>query len=1151
VPVLPYGVPVYAVQAGTATGDTTIWIEAPVGMPVQHQQLQVVLGSSVQRSLLDILLAPTLACGFDSVRAASSLDVTTSDLMAALALQKLFDKTRDAGTVQAQALDTRIRSALSQLIAAQRDDGGWSWSGHSQQAHRYTTARVYWALTLATKSGYKVADDILGKARGYLQGQLAALAETDYEARAVLLHALSVAGQGDYALANRLHRNKAALSPTALVYTALAFAEMDRKPVANELLAALNNEAALVDLPTRRGSPRGILPWSASGIELRALQALALSKITPEDPKLKEHVDYLLSHRRGHRWAPEKATGPAALVVCDWYARAKYETEKYALKIFVNDLLVKEVTIEKDAETLTVDVTDRLLKAGKNRVNFQLVGRANYAFQAILSGYVPADKLVNTTKEWDVRRTYTPAVLEFDGRDIPRGFDVLTGSYTTFSNPLTELPVGKRGAVSLYVSRNNVPSNTPDDQLDYLVITEPLPSGVSVVESSIKGGFERYEVGAGSITFFVGSRRYIEEIKFEVHGYLPGKYRAAPTVVRNAYRLDDMAVTTPKQLTVLALGDNSKDQYKLTPREQFELGKRNYDKDQFKEAIPYLTDLFKLNLNADIYKQTVQMLFESHLKLGPAGDIVRYFEIIKERFPEQEIPFDKIMLVAAAYDKLGEYERSYMVYRAILENSFLRENSVAGYLEQQGEFLRSVEVMQRLLAEYPPEPYAAAVHYALAQRVYAKAATALNDPKLREKKINRVSLTQQALGMLDNFLTLNPEDPAADQAAFSLANALLELKAYRELIARSTKYAARYPKSDFLDSYWYLVAYGHFALAEHEEALKMARKVADTKRVDPMTGREAESPNKWQAVYILGQVYHSLGRASEAVAEYLRVEDRYADAKQAIEYFLRKEIKLPEVTTLRPNEPAKVELTFRNIPSVDFKVYRIDLMKFSLLKRNLGGITQINLAGIRPSHEETIELGDGKDYRDRKQNLTLNIKEEGAYLVVVRGESLHASGLVLISPLAVEVAEECTAGRVRVTVKDVVADKYLAQVQAKVIGSRNGEFVSGMSDLRGVFIADGIKGKSTVIAQASDGRYAFFRGSEELGPPEATPNQPAAPATKSSPQGKGEPADADGKDGVLIEQLQRGNRMLQDKQREVLDNNYKNNNDGIRAKSAF
>ena len=88
------------------------------------------------------------------------------------------------------------------------------------------------------------------------------------------------------------------------------------------------------------------------------------------------------------------------------------------------------------------------------------------------------------------------------------------------------------------------------------------------------------------------------------------------------------------------------------------------------------------------------------------------------------------------------------------------------------------------------------------------------------------------------------------------------------------------------------------------------------------------------------------------------------------------------------------------------KVYRIDLMKFSLLKRNLAGITQINLAGIRPLHEAQVELGDGKDYRDRTQKLTLPLKEEGAYLVVCRGDDLHASGLVLVTPLAVEVQEE-------------------------------------------------------------------------------------------------------------------------------------------------
>ena len=45
----------------------------------------------------------------------------------------------------------------------------------------------------------------------------------------------------------------------------------------------------------------------------------------------------------------------------------------------------------------------------------------------------------------------------------------------------------------------------------------------------------------------------------------------------------------------------------------------------------------------------------------------------------------------------GEYERSYLVFRATVESSFQRESGVAGFLESQGEFIRSVDVMQRLL----------------------------------------------------------------------------------------------------------------------------------------------------------------------------------------------------------------------------------------------------------------------------------------------------------------------------------------------------------------------------------------------------------------------------------------------------------------------
>ena len=56
-----------------------------------------------------------------------------------------------------------------------------------------------------------------------------------------------------------------------------------------------------------------MLPWCQSSVELRALVALAIQAVTPQSPKAEEHVKWLMDHLTGHRWSPDKATGPAAL----------------------------------------------------------------------------------------------------------------------------------------------------------------------------------------------------------------------------------------------------------------------------------------------------------------------------------------------------------------------------------------------------------------------------------------------------------------------------------------------------------------------------------------------------------------------------------------------------------------------------------------------------------------------------------------------------------------------------------------------------------------------------------------------------------------------------------------------------------------------
>jgi hypothetical protein len=150
-----------------------------------------------------------------------------------------------------------------------------------------------------------------------------------------------------------------------------------------------------------------------------------------------------------------------------------------------------------------------------------------------------------------------------------------------------------------------------------------------------------------------------------------------------------------------------------------------------------------------------------------------------------------------------------------------------------------------------------------------------------------------------------------------------------------------------------------------------------------------------------------------------------------------------------------------------------------LLQKNLNNITNVNLAGISPYHQETLTLGVGKDYADKESSVTLPLDKEGAYLVVAKESESDASGMVLRSPLKLEVDEDAVSGRVRANVVNAATGRYENKAHVKVIGSEDQQFISGDTDLRGIFIADNIHGTATVIARKGD-QYAFYRGAAAL-----------------------------------------------------------------------
>jgi hypothetical protein len=139
-------------------------------------------------------------------------------------------------------------------------------------------------------------------------------------------------------------------------------------------------------------------------------------------------------------------------------------------------------------------------------------------------------------------------------------------------------------------------------------------------------------------------------------------------------------------------------------------------------------------------------------------------------------------------------------------------------------------------------------------------------------------------------------------------------------------------------------------------------------------------------------------------------------------------------------------------------------------------------------------LGDGRDYVDKETTAKLPLKDEAAYLVICRGDDLFTSAVVLITPLKIEVQEDTVSGRLRANVLDSVQNQYVPEVHVKAIGSADTSFKSGQTDLRGIFVADGLRGKATVIARVGESRYAFYRGQSWLGAPAERPAKAEAAA---------------------------------------------------------
>lgn len=1139
--VRPWGLEYSDHAGGVTSTEAAAALSLPAEQRYSGRKLHVTLSPSIQQAIIDLAMQrsrPLL--GADCVYSPDPQTPGSSLLAAASALH--YARSRGASSKDLASLAERVRSLVSSVVVTQLEDGSWPWNNLAGQSTRTSTATIYWGLALAKDAGIPVHHATFENAEKFFANTFSKIDSSDTESKALIVHALSLTGRADFSAANRLYRERQSLNETSLAYMAAAFVRMGRPGFAGDLLDIL--DARLIEQRRWRANSRHSILSDDVGTTAVALWSYA--KLGRDPSTTAAIANYLLA--QSARLRSNRFLGAVVAGLAEYFDQGEPAGDDFTIKVLVNDQLAGTIKSTDLKFTQTFVVSSDQIDAGENQVRIKVDGNGRVRFAATLSGFSP-DLEDPETLDYPriASRIYYHDKLSY--RDVP------LNAHST--SPVTSLELGQRFRVHVTFHNNT----SGGRQQEYMVYEEHLPSGTLLVDGSLTGNYKRVEVEGSKIRFYFAPG-YLNNLGYELVTHAPGKYRVLPGVVYDAVDRGRMRIGKPIMMEILKPDAKSDDSYEMNGDEHFELATKLFEDGRLADAQVHLDALFANKRQRDRFERDVaRMLLWIHTSKDEmdASRVVQMFEILRERHPELVIPFDKTLTVGRAYREIGEFERAWLVFQAAIESSFLNDAKLSAVLEDQGQYLGSVRYQEELWLEYPDSADVTTAFFALSQSLFQKApeakAIAARERRLRERAPapdagdesladagvddapETVAMLKHSQRLLHQFLTLYPTSPLADDAAFSEANVYFALKNYAGVVERSALGAERYAESELKTSFEYMAALGHFWQRHYQDALASAASVAD-----------GDSKDRDYARYITAQIYHATGRPAEAMTWYSKVRELYPDATDAIEYFREKKISMAEVTTLQPGDDVEIEIDYRNIQEAALEIYKVDLMRLYLREKNLSNITAVELAGIDPESSLVIPLGDGKDFADKSQQAKLPIKDEGAYLVICRGDNLYTSGLILITPLKLEIQETPKEGSVRVNVRDRTADgSYLPEVLVKVVGTENDAFLSGRTDLRGVYQAEGVHGAATVLAKAEGGKYAFYRGQAFHG---TQPQPNAAPAPQ---QQKAKPATESKKQlqrSDYLKNIDSQNRAVQDANFKAWDVQRRGDNSGVEVQKA-
>ena len=247
-----------------------------------------------------------------------------------------------------------------------------------------------------------------------------------------------------------------------------------------------------------------------------------------------------------------------------------------------------------------------------------------------------------------------------------------------------------------------------------------------------------------------------------------------------------------------------------------------------------------------------------------------------------------------------------IVWRGLIEASYLEDARVGELLRQRGKTLEAIAYLVDLWRSYPNTASIESDFFGLSQLVARTASEAFTNPALRHELAvagSHAIAIALAVDPHDSDLSWRarprirwPMRPASRWSAPTSSWRISSRSTSSRPASPSSIPRARTSTASSTPMPWPISTSG-----QYDRAVEVAQAIANATYKDA-AGADQPSPNKWQAVYILGQIYDARRQPAKALEYYKQVADRFSDAAGAIQAYTRKDLKVPEVSIVRPRD---------------------------------------------------------------------------------------------------------------------------------------------------------------------------------------------------------------------------------------------------------